>query len=207
MRALFAFRPKTFSPPRCRRLTLGEKQVASHEVLLLNSNYEPLNVCNLRRAVSLLLLGKAEILQHREHPMATVRGEYKAPSVLKMRYQVRRPMPQLRLSRHSILARDQYTCQYCGAKNKDLTLDHVTPRWAGGQNTWDNLVACCRRCNLKKADKTPAQAHMKLARPPKRPHFIPYLSLPLYLKAQGRDEWRMYLPYFEAFGGHFELSA
>jgi 5-methylcytosine-specific restriction endonuclease McrA len=172
--------------------------VATHEVLVLNSNYEPLNVCNMRRAIALMLLGKAEVLQQRDIPLATIRGEQSAPSVLKMRYQVRRPMPQLRLSRHSILARDNYTCQYCGSK-KELTIDHVLPRWAGGPHTWDNLVACCRRCNLKKGDKTPAQAHMKLARKPKRPHFIPYLSLPLYLKAQGREDWRMYLPYFEEF--------
>ncbi len=172
--------------------------MSSHEVLVLNSNYEPLNVCNMRRAVALLLLGKAEVLQQRANPLSTVRGVQSAPSVLKMRYQVRRPMPQLRLSRHSILARDNYTCQYCGSR-KDLTIDHVLPRWTGGPHTWDNLVACCRRCNLKKGDKTPAQAHMKLARKPKRPHFIPYLSLPLYLKAQGKDEWRMYLPFFEEF--------
>lgn len=173
--------------------------MASHEVLVLNSNYEPLNVCAMRRAISLLLLGKAEVLVDRDRPLPTSNGPQTAPSVLKMRYQVRRPMPQLRLSRHSVLARDNYTCQYCGCKGKDLTIDHVTPRWAGGQNTWDNLVACCRRCNLKKADKTPQQAHMKLARKPKRPHFIPYLSLPSYLRAQGREEWREYLPQFEEF--------
>lgn len=173
--------------------------MASHEVLVLNCNYEPLNVCNMRRAFALLLLGKAEIIQQRDVPVYTTRGELTAPSVLKMRYVVRRPMPQLRLSRHSVLARDNYTCQYCGSRGKELTIDHVVPRWVGGENTWDNMVACCRRCNLKKADKTPQQASMKLIRKPKRPHFIPYLSLPLYLKAQGRDDWRMYLPIFEEF--------
>lgn len=165
----------------------------------MNSNYEPLNVCNIRRAMSLLVLGKAEVLHDRDIPIQTVRGGVRAPSVLKMRYQVRRPMPELRLSRHSILARDNFTCQYCGAKSRELTIDHVVPRWVGGPQAWDNLVACCRRCNLKKGDKTPAQANMKLARKPKRPHFVPYLSLPNYLRAQGRDDWRMYLPVFEEF--------
>lgn len=169
------------------------------EVLVLNSNYEPLNVCNVRRAISLLMLGKAEVLHHHDAPVLTGRGPLRVPSVLKMRYQVRRPMPQLRLSRHSILARDNYTCQYCGARGRDLTLDHVIPRWAGGPQTWDNLVACCRKCNLKKGDKTPQQAHMKLLRKPKRPHFVPYLSLPLYLKAQGQEAWRDYLPVFDEF--------
>lgn len=156
-------------------------------------------MCNIRRAMSLLVLGKAEVLHDRDLPLQTVRGGVRAPSVLKMRYQVRRPMPELRLSRHSILARDNFTCQYCGAKSRELTIDHVVPRWVGGPQAWDNLVACCRRCNLKKGDKTPAQANMKLARKPKRPHFVPYLSLPNYLRAQGRDDWRMYLPVFEEF--------
>ena len=177
-----------------------------HEVLVLNNNYEPLNVCNMRRAMTLLLLGKAEVLLDREAPIQTVKGGVTAPSVVKMRYLVRRPMPQLRLSRHSILARDNYTCQYCGVRNKELTIDHVLPRWSGGPHTWDNLVACCRRCNLKKADKTPQQAHMKLARKPKRPHFIPYLSLPLYLRAQGKGEWQLYLPHFEEFSHETSLQ-
>lgn len=173
--------------------------MAFQEVLVLNSNYEPLNVCNIRRAIALMLNGKADVLQESEIPVHITKGDLTAPSVLKMRYQVRRPMPQLRLSRHTILARDNYTCQYCGVRGKDLTIDHVHPRWSGGPHTWDNLVACCRRCNLKKGDKTPQQAHMKLARKPKRPHFVPYLSLPLYLKAQNRDDWQMFLPFFEEF--------
>ncbi len=178
--------------------------MASHEVLVLNSNYEPLNVCSLRRAMSLMFLGKVEVLEHRLEPIHTAGGTFRAPSVVKMRYQVRRPMPQLRLSRHSILARDNYTCQYCAAKGRELTIDHVVPKWCGGPHTWDNLVACCRRCNLKKGDKTPQQAGMKLARKPKRPHFVPYLSLPLYLKAQGREDWRMFLPFFEEFSHSLE---
>lgn len=169
----------------------------SHEVLVLNNNYEPLNVCNMRRALSLLMLGKADVLQQREAPLVTIRGDLAAPSIVKMRYTVRRPMPQLRLSRHSVLARDNYICQYCGVRGKDLTIDHVVPRWVGGENSWENLVACCRKCNLKKADKTPQQAGMKLFRKPKRPHFVPYLSLPLYLKAQNRTDWQDFLPQFE----------
>lgn len=171
----------------------------SFEVLLLNSDFEPLNVCNVRRAMSLILLGKADVLHLHEQAIRTVRGDLPAPSIVKMRYHVRRPLPQLRLSRHSVLARDAYTCQYCGTRNRELTIDHVVPRWMGGPHTWDNLVACCRRCNLKKGDKTPKQARMSLTRPPRRPHFIPYISLPAYLKARSRDDWQLYLPYFEAF--------
>lgn len=178
------------------------------EVLLLNSDFEPLNVCHIRRAMSLILLGKAEILEtNKVEDLRTCGGNLPAPSIVRMRYHVRRPLPQLRLSRHSILARDSYTCQYCGCKGKDLTLDHVIPRWMGGPHTWDNLVACCRKCNLKKGDKTPDQARMKLKTTPKRPHFIPYISLPAYLKAQGRDEWSFFLPVFDAFKNEKQMES
>lgn len=176
-----------------------------HEVLLLNQNYEPLNVCDVRRALTLLMGEKADVLHHHERPLATIRGDVQAPSVLKMRYMVKRPLPKLRLSRHSILARDNHTCQYCGVKAKDLTIDHIVPRWAGGPQTWENLVACCRKCNLKKGDKTPQQANMKLRTTPRRPRFIPYLALPIYLRARNRDEWSVYLPEFELFGHEVTL--
>jgi 5-methylcytosine-specific restriction endonuclease McrA len=107
-------------------------------------------------------------------------------------------MPQLRLSRHSILARDSHTCQYCGS-TRDLTIDHVTPRWKGGTNTWGNLVTCCRKCNLKKGDKTPEQAKMKLMRPPRRPQYVPYLSLQKYIHAVKREDWMLFLPVFDEF--------
>jgi 5-methylcytosine-specific restriction endonuclease McrA len=172
--------------------------MAIHDVLLLNANYEPLNVCDVRRAVTLIMLGKAEVIEEASRSIFTSAGSLTAPSVVKMRYHVRRPMPALRLSRHSVLARDNYTCQYCGSK-RDLTIDHVVPRWCGGPHTWENLVACCRKCNLKKGDKTPPQANMKLKRRPKRPHYVPYLSLPKYLRALQRQEWAFYLPVFNEF--------
>ncbi len=173
--------------------------MAYHDVLLLNNNYEPLNVCTVLRAVTLLLKGKAEVLHHNGHVIYTGRGELRAPTVVRLRYHVKRPMPTLRMSRHSVLARDNHTCQYCGYQGKDLTIDHVVPRWMKGPHTWDNVVACCRKCNLKKGDKLPDQARMKLRTVPKRPHYIPYISLPNYMKAQGKDEWMIYLPRFEAF--------
>ncbi|MDQ2687702.1 MAG: HNH endonuclease, partial [Armatimonadota bacterium] len=104
----------------------------------MNSDYEPLNVCNLRRAVILLYLGKADVLHAHENA--------DAPSVLRLRYHVKRPLPELKLSRRSVFARDNYTCQYCGVQSRDLTIDHIVPKRHGGGMQWDNLVACCRRC-------------------------------------------------------------
>lgn len=179
--------------------------MAQFDVLLLNANYEPLNVCNIRRAVSLIMLGKAEVIQDTGKQVSTSCGSLDVPSVVRMRYQVRRPIPRLRLSRHSILARDNYQCQYCGS-HKDLTIDHVIPRWVGGPQTWENLVTCCRKCNLKKADKTPVQAGMKLKKQPKRPHYVPYLSLQKYLRAIAREDWSFFLPVFDEFTKNLTLN-
>lgn len=176
--------------------------MSEYDVLLLNANYEPLNVCDIRRAVSLLIVGKAEVIQDSEMMVKSSEREWTAPSIVRMRYHVKRPMPRLRLSRHSILARDFHTCQYCGA-TRDLTIDHVQPKWSGGAHSWENLVTCCRRCNLKKGDKTPVQAKMRLKKAPRRPHYIPYLSLQKYINAVKREEWVFYLPVFDEFDEQF----
>jgi len=169
----------------------------SDRVLLLNNNYEPLNVCSMVRAVSLMAKGKVEVLHRNGHVVRTGTAEFSAPSVIRLRYYVRRPLPKLRLCRQSVLARDDYTCQYCGVKAKDLTIDHVIPRVMGGKHTWDNVVACCRKCNLKKGDKLPERAGMKLMRQPGRPRYVPYISLQHYLRGHRNEDWMRYLPVFE----------
>jgi 5-methylcytosine-specific restriction endonuclease McrA len=174
------------------------------EVLVLNSDYEPLNVCNLRRAVVLVFLGKADILHvdERETCLHVADGEVQAPSVVRLRYHVRRPLPELKLSRRSIFARDNYTCQYCGMQTRDLTIDHIVPKRHGGPMHWENLVACCRRCNTKKGDKMLNQSGMRLARAPRRPRYVPYISLTKYVNGTKNEVWRNYLPTFNDVGGH-----
>ncbi len=185
----------------------------SHEVLVLNSDYEPLNVCNLRRAVILLYLGKADILHTHEGDdtapaFVTNEGQLvAAPSVVRLRYHVKRPLPDLKLSRRSIFARDNYTCQYCGVQTRDLTIDHILPKRAGGGMHWDNLVACCRRCNARKGDKLLASCGMKLARPPKRPRYVPYISMTKYISGTKNEIWRDYLPIFHDVGGSDNYAA
>lgn len=191
----------------------------SQEVLVLNSDYEPLNVCNLRRAIILVYLGKADILHARDEELAaaaamegidanayhrggqtmlaTAEGEaIAAPSVVKLRHHVRRPLPELKLSRRSVFARDNFTCQYCGSHGKDLTIDHVIPKRHGGGMQWENLVACCRRCNTKKGDKAPEKVGMKLIRQPRRPRYTPYISLNKYVAGTKHAIWKDYLPVF-----------
>jgi len=169
----------------------------NHEVLVLNSDYEPLNICNLRRAFSLIFLEKVDVLQTDTMVVHTVRGAYESPSVVRLRQHVRRPRPELRLSRRSILARDNYTCQYCGIHAKDLTVDHVIPRRLGGPTAWDNLVCCCKKCNTKKGDKTLSQVGFHMVKEPRRPRYIPFISLNKYLESTRNEAWRMYLPVFD----------
>lgn len=164
------------------------------EVLVLNSDYEPLNVCNMRRALLLMHLGKAEVLHAHDRVIRLFGRELESPSVLKLRHHVRRPIPQLRLSRRSIFARDDNQCQYCGTMGRELTIDHIVPKRLGGKATWENLVACCRRCNSKKGDKLLSQTGMRLRREPRRPRFIPYISLAKYVAGQKNEVWRSYLP-------------
>jgi 5-methylcytosine-specific restriction endonuclease McrA len=181
----------------------------SQEVLVLNSDYEPLNVCNLRRAIVLVCMGKADILHAREEGAggrsarvtSAAGGAFDAPSVVKLRHHVKRPLPELKLSRRSVFARDNFTCQYCGVVGKDLTIDHVIPKRHGGGMSWDNLVTCCRRCNTKKGDKTPEKVGMKLARQPRRPRYTPYISLNKYVAGTRHEVWRDYLPVFQDIAG------
>ena len=138
-------------------------------VLLLNADYEPLNVCDVRRAFRLVFGEKAEVIQYDHHEVATVRVSYRAPSVIRLQHHIRRPRPRVRLSRREVFARDSHMCQYCGRQSVELTLDHVMPRHRGGAHTWDNLVAACKSCNHRKGGKTVDEARMRLLRQPHEP--------------------------------------
>ncbi len=165
-------------------------------VLVLNQNYEPLNVCSWQRAISLVFLGKAVPLAHDGKTVRATASEFRLPTVVRLSYHVRRPLPEVRISRSSIMARDSYTCQYCGHKGKTLTLDHVLPRDRGGRHTWENVVACCTTCNNLKGNRTPSEAGMRLLAPPRRPRFIPYLNYPTFTAALKQPQWRDYLEPF-----------
>ena len=168
-----------------------------NDVLVLNNDYEPLNICNLNRAIVLVYLGKAEVLHTNHHDLHSIDRAVTAPSVVKLRHHVKRPLPELRLSRRSIFARDNHTCQYCGNQARELTLDHVIPKHHGGKSTWENLVCCCKKCNSKKGDKLLGQINMELLRQPKRPRYVPFISLTQYLDGASNDVWRDYLPVFK----------
>jgi 5-methylcytosine-specific restriction endonuclease McrA len=168
--------------------------VSSH-VLVLNQNYEPLNVCNVRRAFVLLDLGKAEMLEEGDGQLHTATFAFPWPSVIRLVYMIRRPRPQMRLTRREVFQRDHFTCMYCGEQGRELTLDHVIPRFQGGRHTWENLVSACKRCNHRKAGRTPQEARMRLLQEPFHPHASAYYIFHQYLRNE--HGWRKFIPGWE----------
>ncbi len=162
-------------------------------VLVLNQSYEPLTICRAKRAVVLVYQGKAEMLENGLGFIHTVSASFELPSVIRLAYMVRRPYRQKKLTRYEIFNRDKYTCQYCGKETKNLTLDHVIPRYRGGQHTWENVVSACVPCNRRKAGRTPQEAGMKFIHKPVYPSDSLLFSIPYHYR-QSRYEWQKYLP-------------
>ena len=163
-------------------------------ILVLNQNYEPLNVCHPRRAFVLLERGKAEVLEHGRGSLRSASRSWPLPSVIRLIYMIKRPRPQMRLSRREVFNRDRYTCQYCGHRgSRDLTLDHVMPRHRGGAHSWENLVTACKPCNHRKGGKTLSEARLRLSREPHEPRSDIYSLFTPYLADDRNDAWRTYL--------------
>ncbi len=171
---------------------LSGVQLIHAPVLVLNLNYVPINVSTVRRAVVLVDKGKAELLENHRGQLHTVTSIIDVPSIIRLVYLVKKPFLPRKLSKKEVFLRDRFTCQYCGKKTQDLTLDHVVPRRQHGTHTWENVVAACTRCNLRKAGRTPVEASMALQNQPRAPDPNPYLIL------QNRtilEEWLPYLPW------------
>ena len=160
------------------------------KVLVLNQNYEPLTVTRAQRAVVLVVLGKAEIVERYDAEIRSPSRAVPVPSVVRLSFYIRAPRTEVALTRRNVLKRDRYACQYCGARTGPMTTDHVVPRSLGGADSWTNLVCACIRCNNRKGSRTPEQADMALARPPRRPHR--YTQITLYSAIPDR-RWRPYL--------------
>ena len=156
-------------------------------VLVLNSGYQPINVTTLYRGIKLVYKGKAEILEEGSTPLLTIGGEYKRPSVIRLKTYVPIKYRKSYLNRKNIYIRDNYECVYCGATN-NLTIDHVLPTSRGGKNTWQNMVTCCKKCNAKKDNRTPNEANMNMKYKP----FEPSFSL-LVKQTYKENSWLPYL--------------
>lgn len=182
----------------------------SDPVLVLNRTYQPVHVTGARRAICMLYVGVARAVDRSyatydfhhwmerrpeddEAVLATTDRRFSVPRVLVLVTYDQIPKGVVRLSRRNIFLRDGYRCQYCGARpaQRELNLDHVHPRSRGGPTTWDNLVCCCRTCNLGKGGRTPEESGMRLLRKPRRPGWTP--ALQLAATPMRFEEWRPFL--------------
>lgn len=170
-------------------------------VLLLNgSNWEPLAVITVPRAINLILAGKAVVIEQSGNFLKTIREQFPVPSVIALRTYINVPRRQAHWSRKGVLVRDNYTCIYCGVQpgavvkgkvisKSDLTVDHILPKSRGGKDQWTNTACACYYCNHRKSDKLPNEIGMKLKWEPKMPR-TSYLVIAV---GTGPDAWKRYI--------------
>jgi len=188
----------------------------NQQVLVLNRLWQAVNVCSVRRALSLLFEGNAQVVfgdndgdfktysfsqwrdlsqsqTHEEESIGTISFRIRVPQVILLMVFDRLPKKEVKFTRHNIFERDKNTCQFCAATldRRDLNLDHVIPRDRGGPTTWENIVCSCIPCNTRKANRTPAEASMRLIRKPKRPKWRPFVQV--NFGSLVHDSWKHFL--------------
>lgn len=161
-----------------------------NKVLILNQDFSALAVCTVPKAFRLVYLNKAEMVDKvNDLLLRTVNQSFPVPSVIRLQRYAKVPYYGIALTRHNVLRRDNFSCQYCGDA-RNLTLDHLKPRSRGGETTWQNLVTACMRCNTRKGNRTPEEAGMKLSQKPVKPSLQSFLKLHLN---QSNQVWGSYL--------------
>jgi 5-methylcytosine-specific restriction endonuclease McrA len=186
------------------------------QVLVLNKSWIAVNVTTLRRAMILLFNDQARVVHPDDYALYdfddwcglsrmeatfTSAGRYintpsmrlRLPEVIVLTAFNRFVKREVRLSRKNIFERDQSTCQYCGKRfsKSDFTIDHVMPRSRGGRDTWENLVLACVKCNVKKGNRTPNEAHMPLLREPGKPKWLPKFGTAL--PRESIESWQRFV--------------
>ena len=143
--------------------------------LVLNAGYEPLAIVSFKRALVLVLNDKATVIERvEEDPVWAQHAAYDRPAVILLTRYVRVPgSRRVPVTRRGVLRRDGHRCAYCG--KSAATIDHVLPRSRGGADSWENLVACCLRCNNIKGDRTPQEMSWNLRMTPRPPHGMTWL--------------------------------
>ncbi len=186
---------------------IAQASALDANVLVLNKHYMALRITSARRAFSLLFREIAEVVhiedgryvsynfeswrelsefQRQFEPerfdwVKSIRFSIAVPRIIRLLIYDRLPRAEVKLNRRNIYARDQNRCQYCGKKHStnELSIDHILPRSRGGQTSWENVVCCCLKCNIRKGGRTPAEAHMKLIAKPVQPRRSPVVSFKL----------------------------
>jgi 5-methylcytosine-specific restriction endonuclease McrA len=184
-------------------------------LLVLNRLWQAVNVCSVRRALTLLFSGHAQVVLEtpdgefqtynflewydfsirQPHPesISTISFKIRIPRVIMLLFFDRLPTKEVKFTRHNIFERDKNPCQYCGRvlDKKDLNLDHVIPKDRGGPTTWENIVCSCIECNTKKGNHTPQEAGMRLIRKPKKPKWRPFVQINFNIPQH--DSWKHFI--------------
>ena len=164
-------------------------------VLVLNYTFEPLHFTNAKRAITLLLSGRAESVESSSRVVRSPSVSFPLPAVIRLAVYIRKPfLDRVAFNKKNILRRDGYTCQYCSRRGERLTVDHVLPRSRGGETTWTNVVAACLKCNLRKGNRSVQEVGLRLIRDPHHPKFLFSMHLLRHPHANSFiDSWRKYL--------------
>ena len=187
----------------------------NQHVLVLNRLWQAVNVCTVRRALTLLFQGHAQVVldqddgsfrtfsfpewrdfsESKPHPecVRSISFRIRLPRVILLLVYDHLPKKEVKFTRHNIFERDKNTCQYCGRTfdRNDLNLDHVIPRDRGGPTTWENIVCSCIECNTRKSNRTPGEAGIHLIRKPKRPKWRPFVQINFNLYRH--DSWKHFI--------------
>lgn len=172
-----------------------ESGLTQVRALVLNSSYQPVKLVSWQRALLLWFQGKVEVLEYHSTVARSARQDFPVPSVLRLkRFINNRRFSRVKFCRENVYRRDAYTCQYCGDEfsSKELTLDHVVPASKKGRKDWTNMVTACRKCNHRKANRTPLAANMPLLSEPRVPSWLPPIRTQVRIEALP-ESWRIYL--------------
>lgn len=150
-----------------------------------------MSICNVQRAVILLFLGKAELISANDSRLVySISSSMPFPTIVRLRVYIKVPYKKIVLSRKNIFRRDNHKCAYCHRSDLPLTVDHITPRSKGGDDSWENLVTACVKCNNKKGDRLPDEAKMPLTKKPSKPSHINFMK---HFIGRVDDDWKPYL--------------
>ncbi len=164
------------------------------QTLMLSQGYEPIRIVSWQRAITMLSLGKVEVIEEYNQDVRSTSIVIKMPAVVRLLGAFKRHKKPIKFSRINIYGRDKYRCQYCAKKISmgSGTYDHIVPRSQGGKTSWTNIVTCCEPCNSKKGGRTPKQAGMQLRSKPIQPKWVPIMAFHVS-NTSAPDAWRDYI--------------
>ena len=178
------------------------------QTLVLDTAYIPVARVHWQRAVTLLFMGKVEVVEeYEDKEIKSVTFSIKLPSIVRFIRALKSKRRAIKFSRENVFARDHGKCQYCGVRlaRPEATYDHVIPRAQGGKTTWDNVVICCVPCNRTKGNRTPAQAGMTLLSTPVRPKKLPdHVRVTVMWRKGDPESWLQWLSSYSYWNGELE---